>query len=196
MTVRAFDFDGTLTWRDTFLAFLCQSAGWWRFAAAMFRCSLLLIGMKLRLVSVQRAKEAVFTRLFAGMPLAEFDALCARFARENGRLFRPRALEAVRGFAASDGEAVIVVSASLENYVAPFFAGLPVVVEATRVEADARGVLTGRFLGGNCKGAEKVRRILARFPDRAAYRLVSYGDSPCDREMLAFSDEAHFRPFR
>ena len=56
--------------------------------------------------------------------------------------------------------------------------------------------LTGRSLSPNCYGSEKVRRLLQRFPDRQQYRLTAYGDSRGDREMLAFADEAHYKPFR
>ena len=58
------------------------------------------------------------------------------------------------------------------------------------------GRLTGRFATPNCKGAEKVRRILGLFPDRESYRLTAFGDSRGDREMLAMADEAHYKPFR
>lgn len=195
MTVHAFDFDGTLTKRDTFLLFLCWSAGRRKFVSALLRNAPVLVGMKLRIVPVQRAKEAMFAYFFRGMSLTDFDALCNRFVCENRHLFRSGAFDAVRGFADSSDNAVIIVSASLENYIVPFFKRLSVIVEATRVETDGEGRLTGRFLGKNCKGEEKVHRILSHFPDRAAYRLVSYGDSAGDREMFAFSDDAHFRPF-
>ena len=52
------------------------------------------------------------------------------------------------------------------------------------------------FATPNCKGAEKVRRILGLFPDRESYRLTAFGDSRGDREMLAMADEAHYKPFR
>ena len=58
------------------------------------------------------------------------------------------------------------------------------------------GRITGRLATANCNGAEKPRRILALFPHREDYRLVAFGDSRGDREMLAMADEAHYKPFR
>jgi phosphoserine phosphatase len=37
---------------------------------------------------------------------------------------------------------------------------------------------------------------MAACPDRSSYRLVAYGDSRGDRELLAAADEAHYKPFR
>ena len=88
---------------------------------------------------------------------------------------------------------VVIVSASIDNWVLPFFPH--VCVLGTQVEV-AHDRLTGRFLTPNCYGSEKVRRLLQRFPDRQQYRLTAYGDSRGDREMLAFADEAHYKPFR
>lgn len=68
-------------------------------------------------------------------------------------------------------------------------------VIGTQVEV-RNGRLTGRFLTKNCYGQEKVNRILDYLPDRKTYRLIAYGDSRGDQELLAFADEAHYKPFR
>ena len=58
------------------------------------------------------------------------------------------------------------------------------------------GVLTGRFLTRNCYGEEKVNRLNALYPNRQDYHLIAFGDSRGDKELLAFADESHFKPFR
>jgi phosphoserine phosphatase len=58
------------------------------------------------------------------------------------------------------------------------------------------GLLTGRFLTKNCYGQEKANRILALYPNRSEYHLTAYGDSRGDKELLAFADESHYKPFR
>lgn len=196
-TLHALDFDGTITTRDTFLAFLRFVAGNRRFLAGLFRCAPAIARWKLHLIPTQKAKEAVFAHFCAGMSLTDFNALCKKFAEQNAHLLRPLAVQTIRTALAS-GDTVLIVSASIENYIAPFFAdwGKSVLIEATKVEADENGFLTGRFLGANCKGAEKVRRIQRLFPDRTTYTLIAYGDSAGDREMLAFANETHYKPFR
>ena len=191
--VYAFDFDGTLTLRDSFFALIRHAKGLPALCAGLARLALPLTGAVLHLTDRGLVKERLFAHFFGGMDAADFDRCCERFAKENGGILRSGAMDAVRD-ACARGTAVIV-SASAENWVRPFFAGLAVEVIATRLET-AGGRLTGRFLGANCTGAEKVRRLAARFPDRASYTLTAYGDSAGDRELLAFADEAHFRPFR
>lgn len=195
-TIHALDFDGTITTRDTFLLFLRFVAGKRRFYSGMVRLLPIIAKWKLRLLSTQRAKEAVFAHFCAGMSLSDFNALCADFAKSHAALLRPLAVRAIQN-AIANGETVLIVSASIENYIAPFFADYAdnIIIEATRAEVGENGRLTGRFISENCKGAEKVRRILARFPERESYRLIAYGDSSGDRQMLRFADEAHYKPF-
>jgi phosphoserine phosphatase len=68
-------------------------------------------------------------------------------------------------------------------------------VLGTQIEI-AGGKLTGHFLTKNCYGPEKVNRILDLYPDRCVYHLTAYGDSRGDKELLAFADESHYKPFR
>ena len=53
---------------------------------------------------------------------------------------------------------------------------------ATRLEAGADGVLTGRLRGANCRGQEKLRRLGEAFGSRAIG--WAYGDSVDDQVML------------
>lgn len=138
------------------------------------------------------------------MKLSEFDDLCRRFAADNKHLMRPLALEKLHELFTRNC-IVAIVSASIDNWVRPFFDQLIVGscsdfrVIGTKVEVDDDGLLTGRFLTNNCYGAEKVRRVLAEYPDlagnRSSYIVEAYGDSRGDRELLAFADNAFYRPF-
>lgn len=184
----AFDFDGTLTTRDTLIAFIRFACGTPRFLLGFLLYSPLLVLMKLRLYPNGKAKQRLFAHFFRGVTVEAFDALCRDFARSHRHLLRPDVV-AVLHQALAEGSEVLIVSASIDNWVQPFFPEVKVL--GTQVEV-VDGCLTGRFLTPNCYGQEKVRRILALYPDRAAYHLTAYGDSRGDREMLAFADEAHF----
>ena len=183
----AFDFDGTLTTRDTLIAFIRYACGTPRFLLGFLLHAPLLVLMKLRLYSNGKAKQRLFSWFFRGVPIETFDALCQSFARAHRHLLRPQTVRLLQQ-ALSEGSEVLVVSASIDNWVQPFFP--TVTVLGTQIEV-IDGRLTGRFLTPNCYGQEKVRRILALHPDRSAYRLTAYGDSRGDRELLAFADEAH-----
>ena len=192
--VFAFDFDGTLTTRDTLIAFIRYACGTPRFLLGFLLHAPLLVLMKLRLYSNGKAKQRLFTWFFRGMPLETFDALCQSFARSHRHLLRPETVSLLQQ-ALSEGAEVLIVSASIDNWVQPFFSSLHLQPSTlhllcTQIEV-IDGRLTGRFLTPNCYGQEKVRRILALYPDRSAYHLTAYGDSRGDRELLAFADEAH-----
>ena len=91
---------------------------------------------------------------------------------------------------------VMIVSASINNWVAPFFREFPgIEIFCTRIDV-AEGMVTGRFLSANCRRQEKVRRILALHPNRRSYWLTAFGDSSGDIEMLNFADEGYYKPFR
>ena len=201
--VFAFDFDGTLTTRDTLIAFIRYTCGTPRFLFGFLLHAPLLVLMKLRLYSNGKTKQRLFTWFFRGMSIETFDALCQSFARTHRHLLRPETVRLLQQ-ALSEGAEVLVVSASIDNWVRPFFTenqgdrsrdsvqnhGPVPLILGTQIEViDDR--LTGRFLTPNCYGQEKVRRILALHPDRSAYHLTAYGDSRGDRELLAFADEAH-----
>ena len=183
----AFDFDGTLTTRDTLIAFIRYACGTPRFLLGFLLHAPLLVLMKLRLYSNGKAKQRLFSWFFRGMPIETFDTLCQSFASTHRHLLRPETVRLLQQ-ALSEGSEVLVVSASIDNWVQPFFP--TVTVLGTQIEV-IDGRLTGRFLTPNCYGQEKVRRILALHPVRSSYRLTAYGDSRGDRELLAFADEAH-----
>ena len=190
--IYAFDFDGTLTTRDTLLVFIRYAKGTRVFLWGFLRHAHLLVLMKLRLYPNWKAKQRVFSYFFKGMTLEEFDALCRQFAADHRELLRPEGVKVLQQ-AQADGAEVLIVSASIDNWVQPFFPDVKVV--GTQVEVK-NGCLSGRFLTQNCYGEEKVRRILALYPDRSAYHLTAFGDSRGDKQLLAFADEAHYKPFR
>ena len=188
----AFDFDGTLTTKDTLIEFIRYACGTGAFVKGFLRYAHLLVLMKLGLYPNWKAKQKVFAYFFEGMKIEEFDGLCQRFAKDNQHLLRPKGIEAIQQ-ALDKGAEVLIVSASIDNWVKAFFNTLCVV--GTLIEIKD-GLLTGRFLTKNCYGQEKVNRILALYPNRSEYHLTAYGDSRGDKELLAFADESHYKPFR
>ncbi|MCF0197755.1 MAG: HAD-IB family phosphatase [Bacteroidaceae bacterium] len=193
-TVCAFDFDGTLTTKDTLLEFIRYAKGNLSFVVGFSLFTPLFILMKLNVMPNWKVKQWLFSWYFKGMRLDDFNDVCKRFALDKSSLLRPCGMQCVTK-AIDTGAAVVIVSASIDNWVTPFFKGLPVAVCGTSVEV-ADGRLTGRFSSPNCYGEEKVRRLLALHPDRTSYGLIAYGDSDGDKALLSFADEVYYKPFR
>lgn len=197
--IYCFDFDGTLTTSDTLLEFIKYAKGRGRFLMVFLMYSPLLVLMKLHLYPNWKAKQQIFAHLFAGMRIEKFDALCREFAEENQHLLRPKGITLVHE-ALVAGAQVFIVSASIDNWVRPFFdirnlKGVQVL--GTQIEVED-GKLTGRFKSNNCYGKEKVHRIaeVLKSFERSEYEIEAFGDSRGDKEMLAFADKGHFKPFR
>lgn len=194
-----FDFDGTLTTSDTLLEFIKYAKGRGRFLIVFLMYSPLLVLMKLHLYPNWKAKQQIFAHLFAGMRIEKFDALCRGFAEESQHLLRPKGITLMHE-ALVAGAQVFIVSASIDNWVRPFFdirnlKGVQVL--GTQIEVED-GKLTGRFKSNNCYGKEKVHRIAEALKsfERSEYEIEAFGDSRGDKEMLAFADKGHFKPFR
>lgn len=190
--IYAFDFDGTLTTKDTLIEFIRYAKGSMALGLGFMRYAHLLVLMKIGLYPNYKAKQKVFSHFFKDTTLDDFNALCQAFAASSSHLLRPNAIEAIN-HAIKEGSEVLIVSASIDNWVQPFFPQVKVV--GTQIEV-IDGKLTGRFLSKNCYGQEKVNRILSLYPNRQDYHLTAYGDSRGDKEMLAFADESHFKQFR
>ncbi|MDR0506163.1 MAG: haloacid dehalogenase-like hydrolase [Dysgonamonadaceae bacterium] len=192
MKIAAFDFDGTITTKDTFVEFICFAKGKFAFGSGFALFSPLLIAYKLRLYPNWKVKQQIFSFFFKGMKLADFDKLCADFtARNFPDLLNLKSLKAIEEHL-QNGAQLVVISASPENWVRPFAEKLGISnVLCTELEINNEQRLTGKFASKNCYGQEKVNRLLQQYPNRNEYYLVAYGDSRGDSELLAFADEKY-----
>lgn len=195
MEIHAFDFDGTLTRSDSLLGIIRHQRG----TSGLMRVLILhapkLLMMKAGQYPNWKVKQKVFRMCFGGMTLDDFNALCEDYARKQKGILRTDGMRCVDE-ALRRGCKVVIISASIDNWVRPFFQGREgIEIAGTQIEV-VDGKLTGRFLTRNCYGSEKVARLLELYPDRKSYRLVAYGDSRGDRELLAYADEAHYREFK
>lgn len=192
--VAAFDFDGTLTHRDSLLPFLLYTTGLPAFASNMLVLLPTLAGYVLGMIANDVAKQRLLTRFFFGTPIERLRAQAEQFAAQRlPGLIRPAALRRL-AWHKRQGHRCVVISASLELYVRPWAlqAGFDEVI-GSRLEASADGRVSGRLLEGNCFGSEKVRRLEALLDDRNGYTLYAYGDSRGDRELLSGADFAFYR---
>ena len=192
--VAAFDFDGTLTRRDTMFPFLLHVVGWGAFVRHVSALAPTLAAYVLGAMRNDIAKERVFARFLSGMDSGELQLRATRFAAEKlPGLLRAEAMRRV-DWHKRQGHRCVLISASLELYVRPWAlsAGFDDVI-ATRLETLEQGRVSGNLSGENCFGIEKVRRLEALVGARSGYTLYAYGDSRGDRELLSSADYAYYR---
>jgi len=190
----AFDFDGTLTVRDSYTAFLKWRAGRraWRLGLLRLAPAALAWLFHRDRGRIKAAATAVFLK---GVPRERLEADARAFAEIHARsLLRPDAVKTWRRWR-SDHVRLVIVTASPEIVVGPFARGLGAdALLGTRLVFDEHDRVTGAFDGANCRGQEKVRRLHAAFGPQLRLR-AAYGDTGGDREMLAAAEEAGYQVF-
>jgi len=191
----AFDFDGTLTVRDSFMAFLrwrVSKAAWY---AGMIRLIPAALGYVIYR-SRGRIKAAAVRVFLKGLPRAELEREAKAFAEYIApTFFRPDALVVWRRWRARKAK-LVIVTASPDILVAPFARGLGAdVLIGTELAFDDQDRVAGGFSGANCRGPEKVRRLKAMFGDEMVLR-AAYGDTAGDKEMLSIAEESGYQIFK
>jgi HAD superfamily hydrolase (TIGR01490 family) len=190
-----FDFDGTITTKDTLLEFIKYSKGSLAFYLGFLINSPYLVAFKLKIISNQKAKEKVLKYFFRNTPLKTFDKLCEDFARDViPKLIRPKAMEEIRRLK-EEGITVVIVSASPENWVSIWAKEQSLPTIATLLDTD-NDLITGTICGINCHGEEKVKRIMKQFKIEEYDDVYAYGDSSGDKQMLELATLKNFKPFR
>jgi phosphatidylglycerophosphatase C len=191
-----FDFDGTITTKDTLLEIIKYKHGENKFRFGFYIMNgFNLVAYKLGIISNQRAKEKVLRYFFRKMSPGQFQAMADEFGRTQiPLLIRPKALEEIRKLKEGGAE-VVIVSASAENWIREWCRSLNVQLIATQLEVK-NDKMTGRIIGRNCYGEEKVARIKSKY-DLSNYReIYCYGDTSGDKPMLALGNVKFYKPFR
>jgi HAD superfamily hydrolase (TIGR01490 family) len=187
-----FDFDGTLTRKDTLFAFIRFYHGTFRFLLGFAWLSPVMALYMAKLIRNDRAKEIVLKHFFGNVPVTQLRTKGIEFATTVvPTLLREQGLALLKDYKQKQYD-IAVVSASPEDWVGPWCAQWQIRCLATQLETSGN-VLTGKIRGQNCFGEEKARRIREVY-DLAGYdRIFAYGDSRGDREMLALATDPHYR---
>ena len=187
MNLALFDFDGTITKKDSLPDFLRFTFPLAVLVRGIGSQVFWLAGYKAGFVSTQHAKEKLLSRFFRNLSEEKFKTFGETYAHEGlPRIIRKSALAKIREHL-QNGDRVVVVSASVAQVVGPFAREIGVEFLSTVMEV-RDGLLTGKFLGDNCTGAEKVRRIKEAYDLQEYTALYAYGDSAGDREMLSLAN--------
>ncbi len=195
--VAAFDFDGTLTHRDTLVPFMARAGGWAKLGATSVR-----IGLDSARGRVSRDRDEVkaemLRRLFTGHETTELRRRGSVYAKEILASKRINAGVLARLKQHLDaGHEVVFVSASLVYYLTPIAQELGVHhVIAVELSAEA-GIFTGALTHPNVRAEQKAIRLREWLGEDAEGPLTSvelwaYGNSSGDHQLLAMADHAYW----
>ena len=191
--VAAFDLDGTLTEGGSVGRWLRAVGGSGGFYSAGLSLAIpLTVGAILSGPAADSAKESLFRKILTGRPIDELESQSREFALAHLHAeLRPHMQRRLQ-WHKDQGHHIVVVSASPQIYVSVIAHELGAHgAVGTQLAIDPMGRMTGGYLGRNCRGEEKIRRLHEwideqKFP--VTPEIYAYGNSRGDRRMLAAAD--------
>ena len=194
--ITVFDFDGTITTKDTFALFLRYYAGTLQWSAKILSLLPIFSAYGLKIIDRNAVKAHVIRRFFKNARKDQLDAKAEQFAAEViPTLIRPQA-QACLNTKKTTPESLYICSASIAPYLRAWGRSQDIHnILATELDSDGDRY-TGEIKGWNIWGEGKVRRILAEFAPKQVKIMEAYGDSRGDRELLHAAEASFYRPFR
>lgn len=189
MNLALFDFDGTLTTKDSLDEFLKESVGKKKYMLNMFKFIPYFILWQLRLMNNGVAKEHLFRIFFKGMDEEFFKSRAKEFSLTKlDSIINEERIKILREHQ-ENGDRVVIVSASMKCWLQPWCDKEGIELLSTQLEFK-EGLFNGRFLTLNCHGKEKERRIKEHLNVSDYETIYAYGDSSGDKEMLLLAHKS------
>ena len=195
MQLALFDFDGTITRKDSLIDFIYYAVG--PFSALTGFCCLtpLLMAYLLKAIPNDRTKTIVLSYFFKGWDEKRFQKIAQDFSLTKiDHLVKESACQKIQ-WHQKQGHKVVIITASIENYLQDWCTHLHIGLIGTRLEFK-EGKYTGKLATPNCHGPEKVRRLLQIYNLDDFEFIYAYGDTPSDYALKGISNEFHFRSFQ
>lgn len=190
-TIAAFDFDGTITKKDTLFDFIKFHVGSKNLYKGLIFLSPILVLYKLGFIRNDVTKQKLFAYFFKNRSTEVFNKVSEDYIKRIQEIARPEIINKIT-WHQSQNHTVVIISASISNWIKPWAKTMNIEkVLATEI-ATIDDLIVGTFSTANCYGQEKVNRLLVEFPNRAEYILYAYGDSAGDKELLTLSDYPTF----
>ncbi len=191
MDLALFDFDGTLTMRETFPDFMRYAVARPRLLVGGVLLAPVVFGYRRGWVAGNPTRASIVQVGLRGVDASRLRAQGDAFARDRlPGVLRPEAMARL-AWHRERGDRIVVVSGGLDVYLAPWCATQGIELLCS-VLAERNGRIKG-YAGAQCVGEEKVRRVRALCDPQAYAAIHAYGDTHEDNAMLAM---AHHRTYR
>ncbi len=190
-----FDFDGTITTKDSLVDFIQYCVGKPNYYLGLVILSPMLSAYTLKLIKNHIAKEKLITHFFKNYDINKFQKLANQYSLEQiDKITREKAIEKIK-WHQDQGHKIVIVSASMECWINAWCKKYNIDLVSTKLEAE-NNKLTGKFSTKNCYGIEKANRVQDMYNLDDYDYIYAYGDSRGDKELLALADESFYKPFR
>lgn len=195
MNLLAFDFDKTITICDTILPvsrYLSERLN----RKVKFRIvQLFYLLFRLHFISSKSFKEKIVTVLLSGLNSELIEELILKFYQETFfNLFNTEIVELIKS-EKQKGNYIIIITSNLQVFVNPIEKILFVNdVFATEVEVSNK-IIGEKILGENCSDKVKAKILNECKQKYNPEKVIAYGDSTGDYDMLNFADEAYLMTY-
>lgn len=188
-TLVLFDFDGTLSKKDTFFQFIYFAKGFWQTNLLLAKNSLFIFLYLIKIRSAEELKIKLLGDFFKNKTKSELIKLgndfCEEFFRKDS--FKKEIFTQLIEFKKTEAT-IYIVTASVGVWMHPICEKLGVNVLCTELLFENEK-FTGKLATKNCNGIEKANRIKSEIELCNYSHIIAYGNSKGDFEMFKMADQ-------
>ena len=190
MKLVLFDFDGTLTNKDSFIEFVRFSHSNLDLFKSVLPLAIPLAISKLQSKDGGQIKEVLVKKLYGGMNEGELRNLGIAFSKDViPNIINQEILNQLLS-SQENGDHICIVSASLDLWLKPWCESMGLNFICTELEfTDEK--CTGLFATPNCNFEEKALRIKSKFDLSKYNEIIAYGNSKGDQAMFDLATSYH-----
>ena len=186
-----FDFDGTISTKDSFILFTYFSCTLVKFLIFWIETTLSFL---FRIRSLPECKERFFQKNFKSMELKKFQNICDEFEKIKIRsIIKNSFMDYLKNI--DNQYEIYIVSASISNYLKPWCNEMGFKLISTELEI-CDNKLTGKFSTKNCNGIEKANRIRERIQLEKYKEILVFGNSKGDFDMMKLATKKFYNYFK
>jgi HAD superfamily hydrolase (TIGR01490 family) len=195
-TIAFFDFDGTLTYKDSFKTFLQSTCSLPLFFFKYYiSCLAILLRYRIGKATIEEVKYRRAQVFLQGFSTEKINEMSNHFnINYLTKILKKSGLERVL-WHQTNGHRVIIVSASFDFLLSPFCRQNNIEYITNNLmpnNSNFGGNKVGAFNQPDCNYEEKVKRIHAYLDISEYSEIYAYGDTEGDRPMLALANKPHF----
>lgn len=188
-----FDFDGTITKKDTMFVFL-KFYNAKKFYISFIKHLPLFVILKLGLADAEKVKMSFISSILKDESEENLDKKALLFFEKfYPQIIREKALDFIQNID-KEKTKCLLVTASLDIWTKYFAKKFGMELVATKAKFKD-GSYTGKFASKNCNGKEKVERIKKVISKQKFDKTIAFGDTSGDTEMLNWANEGYYRFF-
>ncbi|MCH7328218.1 HAD family hydrolase [Acinetobacter modestus] len=184
-----FDFDGTLYPKDSFTGFIFFTLSKRHIVKKGLTILPWIQAYYLRLYPAHAMRPRLFQTMFEGISATFVENLVDEYAQKLIKQLDPALLKQLY-LHQQRGDHIVLVSASVDLYLAPICELLNIELICTQTEIK-NGTLTGRYRSEDCSREQKKLRILQRYNLEDYQYIYAYGNSEEDLDMLSLADHPY-----